>query len=144
MTTPAYDPDNIFAKILRGELPAIRLYEDDATLAIMDIMPVTDGHALVIPKTPARNILDADPQSLARVINTTQKLARAAKAAFAADGVAIYQFNEPASGQTVYHLHFHVVPRFEGVAQRPHGSRMEDQAVLAANAEKIRAELARS
>lgn len=139
--TTAYDPANIFAKILRDELPAHNIYEDDATLVIMDIMPVSDGHVLVLPKTPARNLLDVEPDSLARVIATTQKLARAAKAAFSADGVAIYQFNEPAAGQTVYHLHFHVVPRFEGVAQRPHGARKEDDAVLVANAGKLRAAL---
>lgn len=143
MTTPAYDPSNVFAKILRGELPAQKLYEDDATLAIMDIMPTTDGHCLVLPKAPSRNILDAEPGNLAHVIATTQKLAQAVKAAFSADGVAVYQFNEPASGQTVYHLHFHVVPRFDGVPQGPHGSKMEDPEVLAANAEKIRAELAK-
>jgi len=141
MTGPTYDDSNVFAKILRGDLPAHKLYEDDATLAIMDIMPTTDGHCLVLPKAPARNMLDADAESLARVIATTQKLARAVKKAFAADGVAVHQFNEPASGQTVFHLHFHVVPRFDGVPQGPHGSKMEDQAVLAANAEKIRAAL---
>jgi histidine triad (HIT) family protein len=138
----AYDDSNVFAKILRGELPSHKLYEDDATIAIMDVMPTADGHALVIPKTPSRNILDADPAVLARIIPVVQRLAKAVKAAFAADGVAVYQFNEPASGQSVFHLHFHIVPRFEGVPQKPHGSKMEDQAVLAANAEKIRAALA--
>jgi histidine triad (HIT) family protein len=142
MTAPAYDPANIFGKILRGELPSHRVYEDEATIAIMDVMPTADGHALVIPKAPSRNILDADPAVLARVIATTQKLANAVKSAFNSDGVAVYQFNERASGQSVFHLHFHVVPRFEGVPAKPHGSTMEDQAVLAANAEKIRAALA--
>jgi histidine triad (HIT) family protein len=142
MTQPAYDPNNIFGKILRGELPSHRVYEDDATIAIMDVMPTADGHTLVIPKAPSRNILDADPAALAEAIATTQKIARAVKAAFNADGVAVYQFNETASGQSVFHLHFHVVPRFEGVPAKPHGQKMEDQAVLAANAEKIRAMLA--
>jgi len=139
----AYDPSNVFGKILRGELPSQKVYEDDATVAIMDIMPTADGHTLVLPKAPSRNLLDAEPATLARVIATTQKLALAVKDAFGSDGVAIYQFNEPAAGQTVYHLHFHVVPRFDGVPQGPHGAKMEDPAVLAANAEKIRAALAK-
>jgi histidine triad (HIT) family protein len=137
-----YDDTNVFAKILRGELPSHKLYEDDATIAIMDVMPTADGHTLVIPKAPSRNILDADPATLTRIIPVVQKLARAVKAAFKADGVVVYQFNERASGQSVFHLHFHIVPRFDGVPQKPHGSKMEDQAVLAANAEKIRAALA--
>ena len=142
MTTPAYDPDNVFAKILRGELPSHKLYEDDATFAFMDIMPRGDGHCLVIPKKPSRNILDVDGQSLAAVMATVQKLARAVKAAFAAEGVTVQQFNEQAGGQIVFHLHFHVIPRFEGVALKLHSGQMEDQAVLAANAAKIRDALA--
>jgi histidine triad (HIT) family protein len=144
MTAPAYDPDNVFAKILRGELPSHKLYEDDATFAFMDIMPRGDGHCLVIPKKPSRNILDVDGQSLAAVMVTVQKLARAVKAAFAAEGVTVQQFNEQAGGQIVFHLHFHVIPRFEGVALKPHSGQMEDQAVLAANAAKIRDALAAS
>lgn len=136
-----YDPDNVFAKILRGDLPAHKLYEDDATFAFMDIMPRGDGHCLVIPKAPARNILDVAPDSLAAVMATTQKLARAVVAAFDADGVTVQQFNEPAGGQVVFHLHFHIIPRFDGVALKPHTGSMEDQNVLAANAEKIRAAL---
>ena len=139
-----YDTDNVFAKILRGELPAHKLYEDDDTFAFMDIMPRGDGHCLVIPKTPSRNILDVDLQSLATVMATTQRLARAVKAAFDADGVTVQQFNEQAGGQVVFHLHFHVIPRFEGVALKPHSGQMEDPAVLAANAQKIRDALAAS
>ena len=142
MTAPAYDDGNVFAKVLRGDLPSHRLYEDDAVIAIMDVMPTTDGHSLVIPKAASRNILDADPESLKRSITVVQKLAGAVKKAFQSDGVAVYQFNEQASGQSVFHLHFHVVPRFDGVPQKPHGTKMEDQAVLAANADKIRAALA--
>jgi histidine triad (HIT) family protein len=142
MTTPAYDPDNVFAKILRGELPSHKVYEDDDTVAIMDIMPRGDGHCLVLPKQPARNILDVEEASLAAVAKTTQKLARAVKKAFSADGVTVQQFNESAGGQVVFHLHVHVIPRFEGVALKPHTGQMEDQGVLAANAEKIRAALA--
>ncbi|MBC7281324.1 HIT family protein [Hoeflea sp.] len=141
MTEP-YDDGNVFARILRGELPAERLYEDDRTLAIMDIMPRGDGHCLVIPKTPARNILDVEPDSLSAVMATTQVMARAVLKAFDADGVTIQQFNEPAGGQVVFHLHMHVIPRFDGVAMKPHTGTMEDSGVLKANAEKIRAALA--
>ena len=137
----AYDPSNVFAKILRGELPSQTVYEDADTLAIMDIMPRADGHVLVIPKAPCRNIFDAPPEALKAVALTTQKLSRAVKAAFAADGLTIQQFNEPAGGQVVVHLHVHVMPRFEGVALRPHTGAMEQPEVLAANAEKIRAAL---
>jgi histidine triad (HIT) family protein len=136
-----YDDNNIFAKILRGEIPSHKLYEDADTYAFMDVMPQGKGHCLAVTKSTYRNILDVTPESLAAVIATTQKLARAVKAAFDADGVTVMQFNEPASGQTVFHLHFHVVPRFEGVALKPHTGQMEDNAVLAANAEKIRVAL---
>ncbi|MEM5495187.1 HIT family protein [Hoeflea sp. AS16] len=141
MTAPHYDDSNVFAKILRGELPAERLYEDEHTLAIMDIMPRGDGHCLVIPKAAARNILDVELDSLSRVMATTQKMARAVMTAFGADGVTIQQFNESAGGQVVFHLHVHVIPRFDGVAMKPHTGTMEDGAVLKANADKIRAAL---
>lgn len=141
MTAPHYDDSNVFAKILRGELPAERLYEDEHTLAIMDIMPRGAGHCLVIPKAPARNILDVEPDSLSQVMATTQKMARAVVKAFGADGVTIQQFNESAGGQVVFHLHVHVIPRFEGVALKPHTGTMEDAGVLKANADKIRAAL---
>ncbi|MEN5084045.1 HIT family protein [Bosea sp. TWI1241] len=139
----AYDPSNVFAKILRGELPSQTVYEDEATLAIMDIMPRADGHVLVIPKAPCRNLLDAPAEALAAVALTSQKLARAVMRAFGADGVTVQQFNESAGGQVVFHLHVHVVPRFEGVAMRPHTGAMEKPEVLAENAERIRAALAR-
>lgn len=141
MTAPHYDDSNVFAKILRGELPAERLYEDEHTLAIMDIMPRGPGHCLVIPKAPARNIFDVEADSLSQVMATTQKMARAVVRAFGADGVTIQQFNESAGGQVVFHLHVHVIPRFEGVALKPHTGTMEDAGVLKANAEKIRAAL---
>ena len=140
--TPAYDDDNIFAKILRGELPSQKVREDDHTLTVMDIMPRGDGHVLVLPKAPSRNILDIDAVNLARTMEAVQVIARAVMKAFGADGVTIQQFNEPASGQIVFHSHFHVIPRFDGVKLRPHTGEMEEQAVLAANAEKIRAALA--
>ncbi|WEX87253.1 HIT family protein [Sinorhizobium garamanticum] len=133
-----YDTNNIFAKILRGEIPSHRVYEDDATVAFMDAMPQAEGHVLVLPKTPSRNILDADASTLPSLIGTVQKIAIAAKEAFDADGVTIMQFNEAPAGQSVFHLHFHVIPRRDGIPLKPHSGRMEDGAVLAANAEKIR------
>lgn len=134
----AYDDTNVFAKIMRGELPSHTVYEDAETLAIMDIMPRADGHVLVIPKTACRNLLDAPPDALKAVALTTQKLARAVKAAFDADGVTVQQFNEAAGGQVVFHLHVHVMPRHDGVALRPHTGTMEKMHVLMANADKIR------
>ncbi len=141
MTSAAYDSNNIFAKILRGEIPSHRIYEDSDTVAFMDVMPQAPGHVLVLPKAASRNLLDADPSVLVKTIPVVQKIANAVKEAFDADGVFVCQFNEPAAGQTVFHLHFHVIPRYEGTALRPHSGQMEDNAVLAANAEKIKAEL---
>ncbi|MGO4436847.1 HIT family protein [Rhizobium sp. RAF56] len=135
--SPAYDSNNIFAKILKGEIPSYRVYEDDKTVAFMDVMPQAPGHTLVLPKQPSRNLLDADPATLSHVIGVVQKIANAAKEAFDADGIYIAQFNEPAAGQTVFHLHFHVIPRHEGAALKPHSGKMEDSAVLAANAQKL-------
>lgn len=140
--TTEYDSGNIFAKIVRGELPCHKIYEDEATFAFMDIMPRGDGHALVIPKEPARNVLDVEADSLAAVMRTVQKVARASMKAFGADGVTVQQFNEPAGGQVVFHLHFHIIPRFDGVGLKPHTGEMEKPEVLAANAEKLRAALA--
>lgn len=139
MTAAAYDNDNVFAKILRGEIPSHKLFEDDDTFAFMDIMPRGDGHCLVIPKKPSRNMLDVDLESLAAVMRTVQIVSRAAVKAFGADGLTIQQFNEPAGGQVVFHLHFHVIPRFLGVSLKPHSGQLEDPDVLKANAEKIRA-----
>ncbi len=138
----AYDPSNIFAKILRGDMPAQKVYEDADTFAFMDIMPRADGHCLVIPKTPARNVLDATPEQLATCLRTVQSLSRAAMIAFAADGITIQQFNESAGGQVVFHLHYHVLPRHTGVSLKPHTGQMEKPEILAANAEKLRAVLA--
>ncbi len=135
-----YDPDNIFAKILRGEIPSLKLYEDDDTYAFMDIMPRADGHHLVIPKAAARNVLDASPDLLAACMVTVQKLSRAAMKAFDADGITMQQFSESAGGQEVFHLHFHVLPRHEGVTLRPPGV-MADMEVLKDQAARIVAEL---
>ena len=142
MNSGAYDSDNIFAKILRGEIPAQKVYEDNSTLVIMDVMPQAEGHVLVIPKAASRNILDADPATLGALIAVVQKIAIAAQEAFEADGVTIMQFNEAPAGQSVFHLHFHVIPRREGVPLRPHSGTMEDGEVLAANAAKIKEALA--
>lgn len=133
-----YDPNNIFAKIIKGEIPCHKVYEDADTLAFMDVMPQASGHTLIVPKTGSRNLLDADPAVLAKVMATTQKIARAALKAFNADGVRVMQFNEPAAGQTVFHLHVHVIPMIEGVPLKPHSGKMEDGAILAANAEKLK------
>jgi len=137
-----YDPDNIFAKILRGEMPCYEVYQDDWTLAFLDIMPRVDGHTLVIPKAPSRNILDIAPADMAAVMETVQRIARAQMKAFAADGVTIQQFSETAGGQLVFHTHVHVLPRHDGVRLNPPGGPMADQDVLAGHAEKIRAALA--
>ena len=138
---PSYDPNNLFAKILRGELPSHKVYEDDKTFAFLDIMPRAPGHTLVIPKAPVRNILDIALDDLARVMKTTQMVARAAMTVFAADGLTLQQFNEQAGGQVVFHLHFHVVPRKNGVALKPPASVKEDPAVLAEQAQKLAAAL---
>ena len=134
----AYDNHNVFAKILRGEIPSVKVFEDDKNLAFMDVMPQADGHLLVIPKTPSRNLLDADPKTLGPLMAVVQKLSIAAKKAFTAEGVLVKQFNEPAAGQTVFHLHFHILPRHEGVELRPHSGKMADPALLARHAEMIR------
>lgn len=136
-----YDEKNIFAKILRGEAPCARIYEDEIALAFLDIMPRTPGHAVVIPKFPARNLLDIPPAELARFIPAVQKVAIAAKAAMEAEGVAIMQFSEAASGQTVFHLHFHILPHWSGVPLKPPGGPIENSETLVARAAKIAAAL---
>ncbi|SHG46218.1 histidine triad (HIT) family protein [Kaistia soli DSM 19436] len=138
----AYDDSNIFAKILRGEIPSTKVYEDTDTLAFMDVMPQSPGHFLVVPKAPSRNLLDAAPQTLATLFPVVQKLAHAAKEAFAADGIFVAQLNEAPAGQTVFHLHVHVIPRYDGIALKPHAGGMESAEILAAQADKIRAVLA--
>lgn len=136
----AYDDQNIFAKILRGEIPSFKVYEDDETLCFMDIMPRTDGHCLVIPKTPCRNILDATPAQLAACMVSVSKVANAAKTAFDADGITLQQFSEAAGGQEVFHLHFHILPRHEGKAMRPAGI-MGDMDAIKKHAQAIAAAL---
>ena len=140
MTDP-YDPNNIFAKILRGEAPCVRVAEDIFSLAFMDIMPRADGHVLVIPKAPARNILDIAPADLASVMPMVKRIAVAVKAGLAAEGIVVQQFNESASGQVVYHLHFHILPRWSGVPLRPPHGTMASAESLEVHAAKIRAAL---
>jgi histidine triad (HIT) family protein len=139
----AYDPDNIFAKILRGEMPCYKVYEDNKALAFLDIMPRAPGHALVLSKAPARNILDVPPDDLAHVIKIAQKIAKASVEVFGADGVTVQQFNESAGGQVVFHLHVHVIPRRNGVAMKPPASVREAPDVLAEQAKKLMTALTR-
>ena len=133
-----YDDNNIFAKILKKELPAEIVYEDEKTLAIMDIMPRADGHMLVIPKSSCRNILDASHDQLSACMTTVQILSNAAMAAFGADGITVQQFNEAAGGQEVFHLHFHILPRKSGLSLKPHDGKMADANLLKNYANKIR------
>ena len=134
----AYDPDNIFAKILRGELPSVKIYEDARTLAFMDVMPEADGHVLVIPKEGAENILDLSADGLSAMMATVQKVAKAVDKALEPDGILLKQYNRPAAGQSVFHVHFHIVPRWEGAALAPHGKVMVEAARLEPIAAKIR------
>jgi histidine triad (HIT) family protein len=141
MTPSAYDDKNVFAKILRGELPSHRVFEDDKTVVIMDIMPRGDGHVLVVPKAPSRNIFDIELVDLNALMATAQKMAHTVVKAFDADGTTIQQFSEPAGGQVVFHTHVHVIPRFNGVSLKPHTGEMADNDLLAEQAAKIRAAL---
>jgi histidine triad (HIT) family protein len=139
---PSYDPDNIFAKILRGELPSHKVYEDERTLAFLDIMPRALGHTLVLPKAPARNLLDIGTDDLSYLATIVQKVARGAMTAFNAAGITIQQFNEAAGGQVVFHLHVHVIPRQAGVALKPPASFKEQPEILKQHADKLRTALA--
>jgi len=138
-TVAAYDPENIFAKILEGKIPSHKIYEDDDTFAFLDIMPRTEGHALVITKEPAVDLFAVSTEGLSKLMSVVQKLAPRIKKAVGADGVLIQQFNGTAAGQTVFHLHVHIVPRKDGFPMRPEGAKMADPAELAATAEKIKA-----
>ena len=139
---PSYDPNNIFAKILRGELPCHKVYEDDKAFAFLDIMPRAPGHTLVLPKAPARNILDVSAGDLAHVMMAAQKIAKAAMTAFSADGITVQQFNEGAGGQVVFHLHVHIIPRKAGQPMKPPASEKEKPEVLADHAKKLAAAVA--
>jgi len=134
----AYDNDNIFAKVLRGEMPAYTVYETDDCLAFMDVMPQSDGHTLVLPKSAAENLFDLEDMAAARLINTVQHVARGVKAAFNPDGIRLMQFNGPAAGQTVFHIHMHIVPCYEGQSLATHARGMAPPEVLEAHAQRIR------
>lgn len=135
--TASYDNSNIFAKMIRGEIPSTKVFEDDHVLAIMDIFPQSRGHVLVIPKAPSRNLLDADPDALSRILPYVQRLAKAAQIALNPAGIRIAQFNEAPAGQSVFHLHFHVIPVYENVPLGRHGEGQADGAELADLARKI-------
>jgi histidine triad (HIT) family protein len=137
----AYDPQNIFAKILRGEIPCFKVYEDERALSFLDIMPMATGHTLILPKAPARNILDIAPSDLAHVITIAKRVALAARDVFEADGITLNQFSEPAGGQSVFHLHIHIIPRKDGVPLRAPMSYKEDPEILADQASKLAAAL---
>jgi histidine triad (HIT) family protein len=137
----AYDKDNIFAKILRAEIPCVKVFEDDKTLAFMDVMPEADGHVLVVPKEGAETILDLSPEGMAAMMATTQIVAKAVDKALAPDGILLKQYNRPAAGQSVFHVHFHIVPRWEDEPLAPHGKVMVEAARLEPIAAKIRSKL---
>ena len=136
-----YDPNNIFAKILRGEIPCVKIYEDMRTLAFMDVMPQTEGHTLVIPKDQAENIFDLSPGGVAALIATTQLVAKAVKKALACPGLMLVQLNGEAAGQSVNHVHFHIIPRTAGIDLKFHARAMVGKEVLEPIAAKIRAAL---
>jgi len=138
-----YDDQNIFAKIIRGEIPCEKIYENEHVLSFMDIMPQVDGHCLVVPKLPSIGLLDADPLVFMPLFSAVQKIGNAAKSAFGADGVTIMQFNGAAAGQTVFHLHVHILPRKDGISLKPHSGKMEDADIVKKNADLIRSVLAR-
>jgi histidine triad (HIT) family protein len=133
-----YDPNNIFAKILRGEIPAFKVHEDEHSLAFMDLMPQSAGHTLVVSKAAARNFFDIEPQALAQLIKSTQHVAKGVREAFQPAGVRIIQFNEAAAGQTIFHIHFHIVPCYEGQALALHSRDVADKTVLAEHAERVK------
>ena len=137
----AYDTNNIFAKILRGEVPSVKVYEDDKTLAFMDVMPQADGHTLVIPKEAAENLFELSPEGATAMVRTTQKVAKAVKKGLDAPGIMLFQLNGKAAGQSVFHVHFHIVPRSGGVDLKLHARGMESPDKLKAIAEKIKAAL---
>ncbi len=137
----AYDPSNIFAKILRDEIPAIKVFEDDSVLVMMDLFPQSRGHTLVLPKAASRNLLDADPAVLATVAAALPRFARAVQKATGADGLRLAQFNEAPAGQTVFHLHFHLIPIYEGLALGRHAEGKADEAELKTLASAIAAAL---
>lgn len=137
----SYDANNPFARILRGETPVSMVYEDEHAIAFMDLMPQMEGHTLVVPRSPCRDLFDIEPEALAGTISATQIVATAVKAAFDAPGIMIAQLSGAAAGQTVFHLHFHILPRFKGIEFRLHAGEAEDRIVLDTVAGRIRSAL---
>ena len=137
----AYDSNNVFARILRGEIPSVKIYEDAKTLAFMDVMPQTDGHELVIPKEAAENIFDLSAEGAGALIATTQNVAKAVKKALGVPGIMLVQLNGAAAGQSVFHVHFHIIPREGGVDMHLHARDMVDAKILEPIAAKIRSAL---
>lgn len=137
----AYDQKNIFARILRGELPAEKFFEDERTIAILDVMPQSEGHSLVIPKCAAQNIFELDQEFAGAVMRTSQQIARTVQEVFQPDGITLMQFNGAEAGQTVFHFHLHVIPRYAGRPLRSHGRGFADPAALAEQAARLRAAL---
>jgi len=137
----AYDKNNIFAKIIAGQIPCVKVFEDDKTLAVMDVMPEAQGHVLVVPKEDAQDILDLSADGLTAMMATVQKVARAVDAALTPDGILLKQYNRAPAGQSIFHVHFHIVPRWEGVPLAPHGKAMVEPATLEPIAAKIRSKL---
>ena len=140
----AYNENNIFAQILRGEADAFHVYENDNCLAFLDVMPQSDGHTLVLPKAPAENLFDLEPSIAGALFQSTQMVGRAVRAAFKPDGIVVAQFNGSAAGQSVFHIHMHIIPRYANTDLRRHARRMADTAILEDHAERIRAALADS
>jgi len=136
-----YDTDNIFAKILRGEMPCVKVYEDDNILSFMDVFPQSEGHTLVIPKAPSRNLLETNAKDIGRLFGAVQRITKAVETALKPDGITITQFNGAPAGQTVFHTHVHIIPRYDGKALGAHGGGMADMDELKALAEKISAAL---
>ena len=136
-----YDTDNIFAKILRGEMPCVKVYEDDNILSFMDVFPQSEGHTLVIPKAPSRNLLETNAKDIGRLFGAVQRITKAVETALKPDGITITQFNGAPAGQTVFHTHVHIIPRYDGKALGAHGGGMADMDELKALAEKISATL---
>lgn len=138
-----YDNDNIFARILRGEVPAFKVYEDDSNIAILDVMPQADGHTLILPKAPAENLFELDDKSARSLVLCVRHVALGVQAAFKPDGFRIMQLNGAAAGQTVFHFHMHIIPCYEGQPLRKHARGMAEASELESHADSIREALAR-
>jgi len=136
-----YDHNNIFAKIIRNEMPCVKVYEDDGVICFMDVFPQSKGHCLVVPKAASRNLLEVNPKDIGRLFGTAQRIAKAVDSALKPNGIVVTQFNGAPAGQTVFHTHVHIIPRYEGQALGAHGGTMADMDALQGLAEKVKAAL---